>query len=132
MCDNIFEDFFIVSLFVQLRIGFVDELLRVYGEARVLALADQSVVVKDLDLKVEPSAVTGDQLAFAQDTCADRGGCEVLDLYLSPYRGDTLAQVIFDRFGTASLDQGDHRRGREDPQRTAAHRDRGVFDRDSD
>ena len=46
------------------------------------------------------------------------------------YGGEPLAEHIRDALGTAALYQRDHRRGREHPQRAAAHSERRVLYRD--
>lgn len=116
-----------IELFLELRVGFLEKAVGFYGKSRMRALADQTGVVEYLNFKVEPSAVKGGEGAFADDARAEGRGRQVVDVDVRADRGDPLAEQLLHAFGTAALDQRDHRGCRENSQRTAAHRDSGIF-----
>lgn len=119
-------------LFIQFSVRFLEEAVGFHRESRMRAFTDQPRVVEYLYRKVELSAVKGGELAFADDPRAEGRGGEMVDVDVRADRGDPFAQQFLHAFGTAAFDQRDHRGRRENSQRTAAHRDRGILHRDSD
>lgn len=121
-----------IELFLELRVGFLEKAVGFYGKSRMRALADQTGVVEYLNFKVEPSAVKGGEGAFADDARAEGRGRQVVDVDVRADRGDPVAEQFLNAFGATALNKGDHRGRCEYPERTAAHRDRGILHRDSD
>ena len=105
----------------------LEEALGVDDVAAVCTRADEGIALVDFYGESDAVALHRLDLAMGCDFTAERGGCQVADIHMHADGGVAFGQQVIEQLAGVDLHEGNHGRGGEDAELTAADMRGGVL-----